>query len=149
MFRVGDKLPIWKLQYNHSAYTDQFEKVHGAYVLEEEIVVTVVECRDVKGSYTDDVFKGFRATNEKGEEFFNCWDSFPEESMNPYSQWSSLRTGDYEFFYDARSFLSLVVTKKGERAIPADSKMCEKHKHFFSINDGCLICNHLTKIRKV
>jgi hypothetical protein len=93
MTKIGDKFTLWRTERKQNAYTDQYGISHVGYVVEEEVIVTVINVRhDVPGMFGSDVHTGWKAKSESGEELLCNWDQFPDDSHTPtYYWWASSR----------------------------------------------------------
>ena len=97
MSQMGKRLRIWKTDLNFKAYKDQFGIEHEAYLIIDEVDITIVATRDVKGNYGGSYPKrGYKAISTDGRIFFQNWNSLDELSMNSSFYWHAAEGGHWE-----------------------------------------------------
>ena len=143
MSRIGKKYILWRVEYRLDAYRDHLERAHEGFVVLEEIPVTVIELKEVRGMWSNDTYTGYKAVSEDGEEFTCNWGSFPDDSMTPTFYWDGRK--DYrgtwvpeDAFQRVNMKIFPCVTETGERAIPTGALYCEKHDHYYL--EECIGC---------
>ena len=133
--KIGTKFTLWREDFKHDAYKDQMGMFHSGYVVLEQIPVTIVEVKKVKGMFGGGEYEGWKAVSAKGEEFTNNWDSFPDDSMTPTYYWDCRQ--DNRGLWrpvdacQAYGFLSAHVTPKGKKVKVLGAEYCKKHDKYF------------------
>jgi len=112
---------------------------------DEFIVAEVVEYKDVKCMWSDEIYKngGWLAKSEDGRIFKCNWSTYPSDSMSPYWNWGE--------FHEDGTFLKLWYNmNQGLRDIPCCPKylkdngfdLCEIHDDIFNVEAGCYGCKN-------
>lgn len=120
--KAGDRKTLWMQKFNIKAYTDQFGLVHGGVVVDRDVVVTIVETRDVPDMWCSTIHKGagIRAVDDSGKQYFCNWNGFPSDSTSPYWRWSSTSSSgvseEWNLASTSHSF-GPYVTPDGEDAV--------------------------------
>lgn len=116
------------------------------------VIVEVVELKAVRDAWNQEVHAdaGWRAVDKDGNEFFNCWDRFPSDSMTPHWRWTEGKTRNGGFdrtvfndWYDITQLMRRPVI------IPECLKLdflhyCEDHMGFSYVREDGVLC-HMCK----
>ncbi len=140
--KIGDKLVLWKAEYNKAAYTDQMGQTHTGYVVTEEVHCVVVELKTVPDMWCDKIHidGGVKVKAPDGREFINNWSSFASDSMAPRFYWHDEKTYD-EFVHAIQAYNGMYpYVKDGQKAVPDGATICEEHRQAFY--DECFYCKH-------
>jgi hypothetical protein len=89
---IGKKFVLWRTEFRGNGYKDQLGISHKAYVVLEQIPVTITEVKKVPDMWSDKQYEGWKAVSETGEEFTCNWNSFPSDSMTPTYFWKLVKT---------------------------------------------------------
>ena len=139
---IGRKLVLWNYEGRSNAYTDQFGMRHNANILTREVVVTIVESKPVKGSYTNDDLLGYRAEDSEGHSYYNNWENFDDLSSTPRACWFDYDRMDQ--MWDAvqirKAAMYPILRPDGTLAVPPHTKSCEQHDTIFYEYDECYKC---------
>jgi hypothetical protein len=160
----GNKILLFKIEQQRKAYKDQYNVFQTAWVVLEEVEVTLTETKEVSGDYEPkNKYTGFKAVSETGEEFFQNWDYFPMDSPAPYKCWykksdhsceeyvnSILEVG--KFFFEHTSSLQkenatlepgeckMPLIRKNGEFVPAEYEYCRDHYAAFHKGEECSWC---------
>jgi hypothetical protein len=161
---AGNKISLFKIEYQERAYKDQYNVFHPAWVVLEEVEVTIVDTKEVLGDYDSKCKEtGFKAVSEAGEEFFQNWESFSMTSPSPYHHWYKTNGDDYEeyvnsllevkkFFFEHTTSLNkknaslepgecrMPVIRKNGEFVPSEYEYCRQHRYSFHKNEKCPHC---------
>ncbi|MDP1689438.1 MAG: hypothetical protein Q8L47_04930 [bacterium] len=144
---IGRKFILWRIMYRNDAYIDHIGRTHRGNIVLEQISVTIIEEKEVKGVTSSNVYKGLRAMQENCEVFTLNWLSYPDHSGTPTYYWDSIRRkGDSELWFpiDAcQAFnLNIVphVTPHNTKAFPIGAWFCQKHDFAYIKPDKCSKC---------
>lgn len=162
----GNKILLFKIEQQEKAYKDQYNVFHPAWVVLEEVWVTITETKEVSGDYkTKNKYTGFKAVSEIGEEFFQNWEYFPMTSYAPYHCWYKKNNdGNYEeyinsvsevgkFFFEHKTSLNkentslepgecrMPLIRKNGEFIPSEYEYCTEHYSAFRKEDKCFYCS--------
>ena len=87
--KIGRRLRVWREELDFKAYQDQFGRWQEAYLIIDEADITIVATRDVRGMWGGSLIKkgGLKAVATDGRIFFQHWNQFPDDSMNPSFYW--------------------------------------------------------------
>lgn len=166
-YKLGDKLTLIRTSRKNDAYTDQMGRKHIATVLQEIVIVTISEVKNVPGIYEKDTYyEGYIALSEDGRKFGCCEDRFDETNTRPHHSWSWLTdirkhvlSGNSVclfFFEEASAALNdasidfpgfgPMVDKDGKPVETVEGvECCKKHKrgkHFYRASQGCCMCKY-------
>src|SRR5947209_5283654 len=132
---IGATFVLWRTEYRTSAYTDQFDRRHGGYVVVDEDTVTVTEVLEVPGMWEPrEKYYGLRASGESGRKYSLNAHRYPDDSPTPTYYWDPVEGGDGVVFrpvdavqaYNLRA--DVHVDEEGKGIQPAGTEKCEKHK---------------------
>lgn len=87
MSLIGKTFRLWHTTFELDGYKDQFGIIHNAYLIWEEVDVTVVQEKQVPVVWGRGTGTGRKAVDEEGREYYNNWHSFDDSSMSPSSYW--------------------------------------------------------------
>lgn len=74
---LGDKLMLFKIDRQEKAYKDQYNVFHAAWVVLEEVEITVSEIKEVDGDYrSKDKYLGLRLFPKLEKNFFKIGNIF-------------------------------------------------------------------------
>ena len=161
-----DRILLFKIDKKERAYKDQYNVFHTAWVVLEEVWVSIIERRIVDGDYNHDLKAiGYKAVSGVGEEFFQNWEYFPMTSHSPYHYWyKECGNDDYEeyvnsdmevgkFFFEHTALLNrknsslepgecrMPLIRENGEFIPSEYEYCKKHYNAYHKGEECLKCS--------
>lgn len=121
--KLGDRIILW----------DEDKKF---------FLVTIKEIKESKGTWTGNMYEGFRAEDSKGNNYYCQYECFDDISMDPYNFWHSDKYGClYEITHRAtrKPLPDIEIFKEHYKDI---IDYCEKHDIVFYKENktGCFGC---------